>query len=98
MLRITQRHTRQIGVRLDSDRDTLPFPSGGVYGSTSDVATSSEVAAEAFAQIDRIQQGIDQLSGFADDSARADIAALSGVIGRISAAPARTNWLPPSAA
>ncbi len=99
MLRINQRPMRFSATRLESDRDTLPFPDGGVRGHTEsndDVVTTTDLAHNTFAHLDRLQHRLDQLSADLEEDAQADLRTISGVIGRISASTG--SWPPPAAA
>jgi len=84
---------RSLDVRIDSDREALPFPVGGVHGST---AENRDVTSEVIANLDRVQNKLNQLATELDDCAEADLRAVRSVIGRISSAA--QGSFPPAAA
>lgn len=93
MLRISPRPMRSVFVRIDSDRDALPFPEGGVRGSTH--PETADITSHVISQLDRVQQGFDRLVRQLDDNSEADLRDTRGVIGRIYA---KGSVPPPAAA
>jgi hypothetical protein len=81
---------RSTSIRIESDRDALPFPSGGVRG-----PNTSDIASEMDAQIEQVQLRINDLERQLNDSAEADFRATRSIIGRIHAAQ---GSFPPAAA
>jgi hypothetical protein len=69
---------------LASDRDTLPFPRGGVFGAPDTNTTNSPSTAEAaLEQIDRLQQRVDDLSRLVDDTFDHQLREISDVVAHI---------------
>lgn len=93
MLRINPRPTRTPALRIDSDRDALPFPNGGVHGSTTDGRT--DITTEVMAHLEQAQLRLNTLSHQFNESAEADLHATRSVIGRIHAGH---GSFPPAAA
>jgi len=56
------------GTRIDSDRDVLPFPAGGVYGLSPEARPAEsaksalDVARSIEAELDQLRHGLDRLS------------------------------------
>lgn len=103
MLRINHRGARTTTVRLDSDRDTLPFPTGGVRRPDdihTDVAgpDAPRSHADVLAHVDHIQRGIDTLRIDLDDDAAGTIRSLTSVIARIGSTTKGGGYTPPTAA
>ncbi len=94
MLRISPRPMRSMSVRIDSDRDALPFPDGGVRGPAQ--SDTTDITTEVISQLDRIQKGFDRLVRDLDENAEADLQATRSVIGRIY--NAAQGSFPPAAA
>lgn len=69
------------GSRIDSDRDVLPFPTGGVHGPASrTVATEQATSAIEFArsveaELDALKHGLDQLAEQIDEDESQDVLA-----------------------
>lgn len=95
MLRINPQHlatTRFPAAQTGAERDTLPFPSGGVYGSNE----PDRVGSDALARIDHIQRTIDGLSDDLEEDGHATLRSIGNVIGRIGST--RGSSPPPAAA
>lgn len=82
MLNLNAGH-RSAGTRIDSDRDVLPFPTGGVFGpapeprpNTSTNAKSAlDVARSIEAELDQLKHGLDRLSQQIDEDESSDLLA-----------------------
>ena len=95
MLRINPQHLPTVKFPTGpsgSERDTLPFPSGGVYGTNA----PDRVGSDALARIDHIQRAIDGLSDDIEDDGHATLRSIGNVIGRIGST--RGSSPPPAAA
>lgn len=90
--------------RFESDRESLPFPRGGVYGHECDHADStqngealrSEFGVQILQTIDQMQSSLDTLERELGAELERELKALGDVAGRIGADPA-DDW-PPTAA
>lgn len=103
MLRINPRGARTTTVRLDSDRDTLPFPNGGVRRPNdihTDVAgpDAPRSTSDVLAHLDRAQRQLDTLRIDLDDDAAGTIRSLTSVIARIGSTTKGDGYTPPTAA
>jgi len=69
------------GSRIDSDRDVLPFPTGGVHGpssrsiATEQATTPIEFARSIEAELDALKHGLDDLAEQFDDDESQDVLA-----------------------
>ncbi len=84
---------------LTSDRETLPFPDGGVFGRASAPEDHADLTLR---EIDRLQRRVNELSRLVDDSFGQELRNISDVVAQIGAAPAPTasdddNWRPTAA-
>ncbi len=80
MLNLNAGH-RSAGTRIDSDRDVLPFPTGGVYGPAPEPSPSTktksalDVARSIEAELDQLKHGLDRLSEQIDEDESSDLLA-----------------------
>lgn len=85
MLQLHKATVSQV-TRIDSDRDVLPFPAGGVFGAPRNIAAdahrqprrnsgSFNLAASIERNLDDLQRGIDRLTVELDEDERRDVLA-----------------------
>lgn len=98
----------QVHERFESDRESLPFPRGGVHGHTgteppadADSTQNGAAARPAYADrilrtIDRMQCGLDTLERALGEELQRELHTLGDVIARIGDGPI-DDW-PPAAA
>lgn len=71
--------------KIDSDREVLPFPSGGVLALKVQPAADTppaDLAARLLGSIDLMQARIDQLQSLINEDLEADLDTIAGHIGR----------------
>lgn len=84
------------GERLESDRESLPFPRGGVFGAPAERSGSpaEDLGAGILETIDRMQADLDSLES---EFGREMEGRVSDIAGRIRAAREDDDYRPPAA-
>lgn len=105
MLRLQKAPRIRVHERFDSDRESLPFPRGGVFGRINEAHDEStqngapvqaEYAAQILRTIDDMQSSLDTLDRELGAELERELNQLGGVVARIGETSA-TDW-PPNAA